>query len=243
MQFKRFNELKKEDINFDFHFHTNYTDGESSPEEMVEKALELKLEAITFSEHVNKKSTWFTEFGNRINSLKEKYDNQIKILLGIEAKITDFTGELDTTKNMVKRVDLVIGVIHRYPDGNGGSIPIQKIGNMDKEKAGAMEFKLTMKILENQMVDVLGHPFGVYSGFFNNPSPSNMRTILRKAVNNNKVVEINTKYLLNFNKEIFFSLLKEINPLVSIGSDAHHKDEIARNFEIIKEYIEKWALM
>ncbi|MDD5086538.1 MAG: 5-formyltetrahydrofolate cyclo-ligase, partial [Candidatus Nanoarchaeia archaeon] len=37
-KFKRFNDLRKEDINFDFHMHTNFTDGHSSPEEMVKKA-------------------------------------------------------------------------------------------------------------------------------------------------------------------------------------------------------------
>ena len=51
-------------------------------------------------------------------------------------------------------------------------------------------------------------------------------------------IEINTKYLLE--NEKFFRLLGEINPYVSIGSDAHNTNEIAKDFDIIRKEIKKW---
>ncbi|MDD5087141.1 MAG: PHP domain-containing protein, partial [Candidatus Nanoarchaeia archaeon] len=234
-KFKRFNDLRKEDINFDFHMHTNFTDGHSRPEEMVKKAEELKLSAIAFSEHVTKESEWFDNFSSKINSLKN--NNNIRIFLGIEAKINDFNGEIDATDEMINKADIVVGVVHRYPDGKKGLIPLERIKDMGMENTAETEFKLAMKILDNKDVDVLGHPFGVYSNFFEKFPEEYMKKILEKAVKKSKAVEINTKYL--FDKEKFFSLLREINPLVSIGSDAHHKSEIARDFSIIKEELEK----
>jgi len=234
-KFKRFNELRKEDINFDFHIHTNYTDGQSSPEKMIKKAEELKLRAITFSEHVNKTSSWFNDFADRINSLKN--NDNLKIFLGIEAKAVDFKGKIDATENMIKKSDLVVGVVHRYPDENNGLIPIQDVKEMGMEKAAETEFKLAMGIIDNENVDVLGHPFGIYSKFFYELPEEYMREILKKAVEKNKIVEINTKYLLE--NEKFFRLLREINPYVSIGSDAHNTNEIAKDFDIIKEEIKK----
>ena len=235
-KFKRFNDLRPEDINFDFHIHTNYTDGHSTPEEMVVKAIQLKLNAIAFTEHVTKTSSWFNEFSERINSLKK--NKNIKVFLGIEAKANDFKGEIDAAKDMIKKADLIVGIVHRYPDGKGGLIPIEEIKELGKEKSAEIEFNLAMGILENNKdVNVLGHPFGVYSKFFTQIPQDYMRKLMEKAVEKNIAIEINTKYLLENKK--FFKLLKEINPHVSIGSDAHYKEEIAKDFDIIKKEIKK----
>ena len=235
-EFKRFNDLRPEDINFDFHVHTNFTDSHSTPEEIVDKAIILKLKAIAFTEHVNKTSDWFNEFSERIKLLKR--NNNLKIFLGIEAKANDFNGNLDATEEMIKKSDIVMGVVHRYPDGKGGLIPIEEIKDLGKEKSAEIEFNLAMGILDNNKdVNVLGHPFGVYSKFFTKLPEDYMRKLMEKAVEKNIAIEINTKYLLENGK--FFRLLREINPYVSIGSDAHHIDEIAKDFDIIKEEIKK----
>ena len=235
-EFKRFNDLRPKDINLDFHMHTNYTDGHSSPEEMVDKAIQLKLNAIAFTEHVNKTSDWFDEFSEKIKSLKS--NNNLKIFLGIEAKANDFNGNLDATPDMIAKSDIVMGVVHRYPDGKGGLIPLEEIKNLSQGKAAEIEFNLAMGLLENNKdVNVLGHPFGVYSMFFSKLPEEYMRKLIEKALEKNIAIEINTKYLLE--NEKFFRLLKEINPYVSIGSDAHDKEEITKDFDIIKEEIKK----
>lgn len=233
--FKRFNDLKQEDINFDFHIHTNYTDGLSSPEEMVNRAIQLKLNAIAFTEHVNKTSDWFKEFSDRINSLKK--NKNIKIFLGIEAKANDFKGTIDATQDMITNSDIVMGVVHRYPDGKGDLIPLEEIKNIGQEKSAEIEFNLTMGLLENKNIHILGHPFGVYSKFFTKLPEDYMKKLMTKALEKNIAIEINTKYLLENKK--FFRLLREINPYVSIGSDAHDKEDIAIDFDIIKEEIKK----
>ncbi|MGA2418375.1 MAG: PHP domain-containing protein [Candidatus Staskawiczbacteria bacterium] len=231
-KFKRFNDLTPQDINFDFHIHTNQTDGFCSPEEIIDRAISLKLKAIAITEHVNKNSDWFDNFKEKMDSLKK--NKNIKIFFGIEAKIINFKGEIDANYNMIANSDIIIGVVHRYPIiGGEGFLSVEQIGNLGPQKAAAAEFKLLMALLNNKNIHVLGHPFGIYSKIFGGPSEDYLERLLIESLKNKIAVEINTKYMVG--RELFFKLLKKNNPYVSIGSDAHHKEEIARSFDIIRE--------
>lgn len=232
-KFKRFNDLRPEDINFDFHIHTNQTDGTSTPEEIIEKGIDLKLKAIAFTEHVNKNSDWFYGFRKRIDALKK--NKNIKIFFGIEAKALDFNGTLDATSDMINKSDIVIGVVHRYPDGKGNLIPLNRIKNLGQDKASKTEFRIASGLLENKNIDVLGHPFGVYSKFFNKLPEDYFRRLIANSLKKRIAIEINTKYILERN--LFFKLLREGNPYVSIGSNAHNKEEVGRDFNIMKKEI------
>jgi putative hydrolase len=151
--FKRFNELKEEDINFDFHIHTNQTDGLSTPEEIVAKAISLKLKSIAFTEHVNKNTDWFDDFKKRIDALKN--NKYIKIFCGIEARTVDFNGTLNATQEIIRKSDIVLGVVHRYPNGRGGLIALNETKDLGQDKAAEVEFKLALSLLSNKNVDVL----------------------------------------------------------------------------------------
>ena len=234
-KFKRFNNLTPKDINFDFHIHTNQTDGFCSAEEMIDQAINLKLKAIAITEHVDKSSDWFNNFAARIEILRN--NNKIKILLGIETKVLDFNGTIDATANAIAKSDIVIGSVHRYPDGQGGFVPLEKIRDLGQSLSAKTEFNLAMGLLKNKKVDVLGHPFGVYSKLFGVFPEDYLEQLLIKSLENKIAVEINTKYIVE--RDLFFKLFRKINPYVSIGSDAHHKEELARSFDIIREEIKK----
>lgn len=235
--FKKFNDLKAKDINFNFHIHTDQTDGISTPEEIIKKAIKLKLKAIAFTEHVNKDSDWFDGFAARIDALKN--NKEIKIFLGIETKTLDFNGTLDATRGMISKSDIVLGVVHRYPDSGSGLIALEGIKALGQAKAAEIEFNLAMGLLKNKSVDVLGHPFGVYSMFYPKLPMNHMKQLLIESIKRGKAVEINTKYITD--KNLFFKLFKQINPYVSIGSDAHNKTELTRSFNLIRLNIKRLA--
>ena len=235
-EFKRFNDLTPQDINFDFHIHTNQTDGFCSPAEIVNQAISLQLKAIAFTEHVNKNSDWFNNFKTKIDLLKK--NKNIKIFLGIEAKATDFKGTIDATPEMIANSDFVIGVVHRYPtNGEKEFLSLKQIENLGQEKAAEIEFKFSIALLNNKNIDVLGHPFGIYSIFFSRLPEDYMRRLLIESLKKKIAVEVNTKYIIE--RELFFKLLREINPYISIGSDVHYKEELARSFDIIREEIKR----
>ena len=64
-----------------------------------------------------------------------------------------------------------------------------------------------------------------------------MELLFKEALKQKIAIDINTKYLCN--QEEFFRLLREVNPYVSFGSDAHNKKEIGRSFDIIRKEIKK----
>lgn len=235
---KRFNDLRIEDIKFDFQMHTCWTDGQNTPEEMIQQAKILGLESIAFTEHVNEKTNWYLEFFEYMDKLRKLRQNEdIRILIGIEAKPIDFEGTLSAPPCALENSEIVVGSVHRYSKGLDGLIPLEQILSLGASKAAETEFNLISGLLKNERVNIIGHPFGVYSRFFSEFPDSYLRKIMKNSLGSGIAIEINTRYRLDSQK--FFRLLREINPYVSIGSDAHKKDEIARDFEIIKKEISK----
>ena len=166
---------------------------------MIAKAKELNLGSMAFTEHVHKDNDWFEEFKHKIIKLRVKSD--VLMLAGIEAKVIDFQGNIDASEATINNAEIVIGSVHRYPDGKGGFISLDNIKKLCKEKAAETEFELIMGLLKNKMnqVDVIGHPFGVYTKFFSDVPENYIEEILIESLKNNKAIEINTKYMLNDN--------------------------------------------
>ena len=101
-----------------YHTHTTYCDGKDTPEELIERALELGCPEIGFSGH---SYTYFDEswcmsheetqaYRECITRLKEKYKGKIRVLLGIEQ---DLWSEEPTDA-----YDFVIGGVHYVKHGN-----------------------------------------------------------------------------------------------------------------------------
>lgn len=75
-----------------YHTHTFYCDGKNSPEEMVERALELGFTSLGFSGHqfsvpdadYAMDPIGEIKYKNHIKELQEEYKDRIKIYLGIE---------------------------------------------------------------------------------------------------------------------------------------------------------------
>ncbi len=236
--FKRFRELKPSDINFDFHMHTMQSDGNNSAQEMISHAEKLHLKAIAITDHVRKDSNWFKGFKQKVEKLRKRRQNgHLKVLIGIEAKSLGTDGNIDAPEDALKDADIVIGSVHRYSD-KGRLIPINEIGMMGKKKAAEIEFKLALGMVKNKdnHIDVLGHPFGVYSKFFDDFPEEYIGGLMKEALKNDVAIEISTKYHLN---PKFFRLLGKINPYVSLASDAHQKSDIARSFDAIVAEIRK----
>lgn len=63
----------------DLHIHSKYSgDNDSEPEETINRAIELGLDGIAFTEHYSYEASEFVE------PLRQRYNNSIKILRGVE---------------------------------------------------------------------------------------------------------------------------------------------------------------
>lgn len=94
----------------DYHIHTKVADGECAPEEIIETAKKLGIKNIAFTEHVRKILTydWF-KFRDEILNIEPK---GIKVIIGIEAKVLNFKGDLDVNRDIIESADIVLGSVH-----------------------------------------------------------------------------------------------------------------------------------
>ncbi len=227
-----FNIYKKENTipKVDLHVHTNWTDGKHSVEEMVNSACKLKIQALLFSEHSRKTSKgWFNKFAKEIKSCRKKIKNKCKLFIGTEVKIKDFDGSLDISPEIRKKSDLVMASVHRFP-GEVGNIFNSK-PNISKQEAIEIEYKLTLKAIQNSKFDIVGHPFGMsIKRFKAKPNWELFKSLISACKKYDKAFEINFHYHKNYRK-----LLNECiksNTLFSLGSNAHEKKEVGKILSI-----------
>lgn len=206
----------------DSHMHTNWTDGRSTFEEYVLRAKELKLESIAFTEHADDKSPWFSEFifiKDRIRELA----SPVKVYFGAEVKAAHTDGTLSMGEERIHQLDFIMGVLHRYPNGNGG---YHSFKDLTPEYAQELDFELSRALLSNPLVDVWGHPGGVYVHYFGAYRESMMRELIALAVRNGKIVEINTNMRYRSVLPVIYDECIARDCLISVGSDAHEVSEL-----------------
>ncbi|MER5176412.1 MAG: PHP domain-containing protein [Candidatus Nitrosocosmicus sp.] len=200
-------------IKEDYHIHCNYNDHSSndlSVENVIEKAKDLHLQTIAFTEHVRSNSDWTEKYLREINSFEDR--TTIKILKGFEAKILP-DGSIDCPEIYLNDEYFIIASFHtKY---------------QEKEKW----YNALLGAIRNKNVNVIGH-LAPDAGI----SLTNLeiKRLGEEILSNNKIVEINAKY-----KRPPLELLKVFKDLdiqFHLGSDAHSLDDIG-NFERINELI------
>jgi putative hydrolase len=214
----------------DFHIHTRYSDGRSDVKDYIRAARRQGYEGICFTDHVDFTTDWYRRYMDEIGEERTR-SNGLKVLYGIEVRARDRNGELNAPDDIIEQAEVVIGVVHSIPavDGKGKHRP-EEFGPAELL---AIEHSTSMALLENQKVSVLGHPMSNYEKLYG-PVPANhYRELLEKAKETGVAVEISAKYKNDFRG--FLNLCLEINPLVSLGSDAHSVEEFGRVNEMIME--------
>jgi putative hydrolase len=220
-QFRRFLDLQWSDINCDLHMHTTQTDGKATVSDILQLSVQQGLGCVAFTEHVRKDTIWFPEFAQEVRSHAEAYF-QMEVLLGCEAKALDTNGGLDVSEEILAKCDLVLGSVHRFPNGEGGYI---NVSGLTPEKFAQIEFELALGLLKFAPIDVLAHPGGMYSRLHDEFPAELMRELMKVSLERGIAIEINSYYIRNLPN--FVELCAEINPYVSIGSDVHRLEQLA----------------
>lgn len=212
------------------HAHTSYTDGKNSLEEMCEAALKAGLEAIVFTEHVNRSSDWFWDFFGEVKEAKKFYRTKLRVFSGIEAKALNWWGELDATPEMKEAADVVMGVVHSYTDKDGNKLAWDGLNLAD---AIRLETSAALGLLHRKEIDVLGHLGGTCSKHFG-PYPLDItKGVIKDAAAKGIAFEINCRH---------HPVYRELLVLCSCwgckaypGSDAHSSNEVGSAYKKIKE--------
>ena len=202
---------------FDFHVHTNYSDGKSEPLVMVEAAEARGMEAVALTDHGPEL---------HVGILREKMaamlqdvelargNSGIPVLAGIEANVVDGDGRVDVDEDFAGKLDLLIVSIHTLGD------------LMEPAKVAREYLRRVTKALETRKVDVVGHPFFFHQNLLPYLPREDIEDFVGLAADRGVAMEVNLKYRAP--DEEFLALCLREGVRFSIGSDAHRPAEVGR---------------
>lgn len=233
--FARCRDLDLHAVNVEYQVHTTQTDGRATIGELLQTARQRRLSALAFTEHVRRATAWFAEFAAAVRAEARSVPD-LRVYVGCEAKALDADGALDASDAILAEAEVVLGSVHRFPDGRGGFLDFR---TLSADACATIECELALGLLRNAPIHVLAHPGGMTlrkTGAF----PDHLfRKIMEASLERGIAVEINTSYLKDLPG--FFRLCAAINPYVSIGSDVHELAEVGRCRDRLLELL-GWTL-
>lgn len=215
-------------VRVDYHMHTYFSDGESSVQEYASKAQELGLEEIAITDHVWQSSEWVDEYVDEIDRVNQA--SSVVIHSGLEAKVIDTQGNVDVSPADAEKVDFIMGVVHRYQPA--ADEPEDDILNFSAAEAAVRERELTIALLQNEVVDVVGHPTRTYYKFFFGKGTSDHfpQEHLNEMIDASKATGTPLEYNARLPTEVrkrLLDLYVRSDVQFTVGSDAHQVDRLA----------------
>lgn len=230
----------------DLHNHTTRCNhAEGTVDEYIQKAIELGIDIYGFSEHApmdfdphyrldfKEINAYFTD----IQTAKEKYKNEIKILLGYE--VDWLPGHMDNNV-LTADVDYLIGSVHfidKWSFDNPEFIGGWKDKNIDE--IWKAYFEATEAMAKSGKFDIVGHLdlIKVFKFMPKKDIRLLAQDVLRAIKKSNMVLEINTAGLRKPIAEIYPSrhLLEEaysLNIPITFSSDAHAVEQVGFGYEL-----------
>ena len=241
------------------HTHSTFCDGKDTPEEMIEKAIELGFDSLGFSghsyipggEYYCMKDTH--GYKAKINQLKEKYKDKIEIFCGIEfemhaPKDLDGYDYVIGSSHYIKIGDEVIDIdlkltpfmeiLQKYFDGNGMMLARAYYENIAKMPEYIIpdfigHFDIVRKHSEKANI------FDTKSKEYKNYALEALFALSEK----NDFFELNTGcisrgYLSTpYPQKFILEELKNLNKKIIITSDCHNKDFLGVDFKLGEELL------
>lgn len=239
----------------DYHMHTWFSsDSNANPEEHVQKAIEMGLDEICFTDHYDvdypgeKFELDIIKYTEYISKLKEKYKDKITIKIGIEMGLDPIH------KNKINQLissypfDFVIGSIHAV--GNTEFLEGGFFKGKTKQQAHTDYFNQCIACVDTfDCFNCFGHldyieRYGIYDD--NSVDTEYFMDLidlfLKKIIFKNKGIEVNTSgYLLRsegFPKKSIIQRYYELGGrIITIGTDSHTSDRIGQHVDDVIEIL------
>lgn len=205
--------VQESEIKGDLHVHSKWSDGTSSIEEIARAAQNRGYQYVAICDHSKSlriahglDESRLMKQMEEIDRLNEKLKG-FQILKGTEVDIlTD--GKLDLSERILEKLDIAVGAIHSG-------------FKQDKVKMT----KRIVRALENPHLHILAHPTGRLLGA-RNPYEVEIEELMEAAKKYGKALEINAYFERLDLNDIHCRKAKEMGIRVSIGTDAHHLDQM-----------------
>ena len=251
-----------------YHTHTTRCGhAYGSDEEYIQKAIDFGLEELGFSEHAMF-SDIYNDYGMRpsydvldeyistMNSLKEKYKNQIVIYKAMECEY--FKEYFDELKELLdsNKMDYLIFGNHYIAHEKGRIFTPREMWSSDQYFDAYID--KSIEAMESKLFKVFAHPDFVFQhyGKWNDYIENRCLEMIKKAKENNVYMEINIggfrrgirqygeEYRYPFPYAKFWELVKQVGNKIIIGFDCHEPDQISgdEHYKLAMEFIKKLDL-
>ncbi len=241
-----------------FHTHTNLCDGQNTPEQVVQAAIEKGFSALGFSCHgytsfdlrycVNDTEAYIAE----ILRLKEAYQDKIRIYLGVEEEALS---PIDRS-----RYEYMIGSLHYLPFG-GEYLPIdgnpdyfaQCLAACDGDEMRLAEgyYSMFCDYILRRKPDIIGHfdlvtkfdEIGVSHYFANEQYTKLAQKYLQEAIKADCIFEVNTGAMARgyrtapYPHEDLLHTLKKADAKLILSSDSHAAETLDFGMEEAKKLL------
>ena len=196
----------------DLHSHSDWSDGGSPVELMVDAARSLGREYLALTDH---SPNLTIANGLSAERLREQLDlvgeingrhDDFRLLSGIEVDILE-TGELDQTPELLSRLDVVVASVHSKLRADGDTMTRRMLG-----------------AIENPRTNILGHCTGrLVKGSRGTRPPSDFDAarVFAACAEHDVAVEINSRPERQDPPSRLIELALDAGCLFSIDSDAH----------------------
>ncbi|MDQ1279894.1 MAG: histidinol-phosphatase family [Thermoproteota archaeon] len=227
----------------DYHIHSNNScDGRSPIFKMCQKAVELGIGEIGFSDHIDfePKDSGFGFFNYQrytaeIEDAQRFFENKLIIHKGIEIDYQHYFEEDIRTRLRNMRFDYIIGSIHYL---NHELIDSKMLAEKDVNEVYNAYFDEVIHSIRSGLFSVVGH-FDLVSRYNNKSKRARdtdywleVESILREIIRRRMYLELNAKGLRGEgniivpSKEILEKYIDSGGNRFSVGSDAHSADEV-----------------
>lgn len=196
------------DIRGDLHTHTNWSDGQSTLEEMAEAAIRLGYEYLLVTDHS-------AGLGVAHGLDRERLDRQLEEIAALNSRFAGFRllagmevdiradGHIDAPEDVLSKLDIVVGAVH--------------------SAMGQSKERMTRRILDaiaNPHVDIIAHPTCRLIGE-REPSQVDLEAVFKAALEHGKALEINGMPSRLDLKDVHAFRARELGVKLVISTDAH----------------------
>lgn len=228
----------------DYHMHTTFSDGKSSYLSYLEVARKKDLAEIGFTDHITLtpvdwgvKEIDYPVLRENLKNLCNNFSEDVQVRFGLEMDY--FPGREEEIRKIIAYfpVDYVIGSVHFIGDWNFDSDQ-SLYGKWSNNDLYRKYFELLQQAAKSGLFDVIGHfdlikklqcwPESDQSALY-----EETLKIFKEA---NVVLELNTSGRDHPCNEFFpnreiLSTASKLGIQVTLGSDAHHPEQVARHFD------------
>ncbi len=253
-------------IRYSYHTHTHFSDGNDSPEEMIQAALQKGFHSIGFTDHAYTEfapewsipaSRW-EEYLQTLRELQKKYEGKIKVYVGLEQDALAIP--------VPHGLDYYLGSVHWVEkDGhyiemdNSPQLLLDSIRDYyggDPDGLAEDYYALVASYAKDDLVSFIGH-FDLISKFDEKYPPVFLATpryiaAWQKAalqlIEAGKIFEINTGAISRgyrttpYPSEAMLEFLGKHGAKVIVSSDCHSAKDIDCAFRQAEELIAKYQL-